>query len=416
MKTLLVSPYSPFPLVFGGAIRVYHVMKMFAELSDVTLIGYRTWQDEGSAEEHLREICKQVYMLDGPPVDLQPKWLLQARGMFSPQTFQYHSFYSRAFQALIDRVLCEDRYDWIVIEQSQMAYFEIRQAGAMHILDLQNIEYELLARRAPVQRNPFKRAALAVEAARFRRDELQIYRDVDLIFTPSERERDTLRALPHMPRVETLPNSIDTDTFGLRTEEPADNEIIFVGSTHVDANRDGVNYFVQTIFPLIEQRVPDVRLSIVGGDPPPEIRTYGEQPNISVTGFVPDVRTYMAGARAMVVPLRSGGGTRLKILESLSFGLPTVSTTIGAEGIDLVHERDILLADDAQQFAEAVVRLLADQELRQRLIVNGRRLVEQHYSWQAVGRNLRSYLHSRSPARHSATALLDPEYTPLTGL
>lgn len=407
MRTLLVSPYSPYPLIFGGAIRTYHVLKMFAELSEVTLVGYRNWHDEGSAEEHLREFCTHVHMLDGPPVDIHPKWLLQARGTLSPRTFQYYSFYSRQLQQLIDRVLNATRFNWIVIEQSQMAYFTIRQPGALRVLDLQNIEHELLARRAPVQHNPLRRAALMLEAAKFRRDELKIYRDADLIFTPSERERDALRALPGMPQVESLPNSIDSDYFSLRTEEPDSNEITFVGSTHVDANRDGVNFFVRKILPLIEQRVPDVRLSIVGGDPPAEIRAYGEQPNITVTGFVSDVRTYMARARVMVVPLRSGGGTRLKILESLSFGLPTVSTTIGAEGIDVVNERDILLADDPHGFADAVVRLLSDTSLRRHLSTNGRKLVEQQYSWQAVGRSLRTYLNQRSgvePGQFLATA------------
>ncbi|NWF79398.1 MAG: glycosyltransferase [Chloroflexi bacterium] len=392
MKTLLVSPYSPYPLVFGGAIRVYHVLKMFAGFSDVTLLGYRTWQDEGSADEHLRSLCVRVAMLDGPPSRVQPKWLLQARGIFGVRPFQYHAFYSPALQLLIDQALRRERYDYIVMEQSQMAYFRLRQPGAIHILDLHNIEHELLARRAIVQHNLARRLALTLEARKFRRDEQAIYRQADLVFTPSERERALLAALPGMPRVETLPNSIDTDYFALRQADPAANELVFVGSSHVDANRDAINYFVQQIFPLIEQRVPDVTLSIVGGDPPAEIRVYGERPKITVTGFVADVRAYMARARVMVVPIRSGGGTRLKILESMSFGLPVVATTIGAEGIDAMHERELLLADDPPAFAAAVERLLTDATLRRRLITNGRKLVETGYSWQAVGRRLQDHL------------------------
>jgi polysaccharide biosynthesis protein PslH len=392
MKSLLLMPYSPYPLVFGGAIRAYHVIKMFAAISDVTLVGYRSWHDDGSAEQHLRTICKHVHMVDGPPTENGPKWVLQVRGTLGPQTFQYHAMYSDELQQLIDEALLRDQYDYIVFEQSQMAYFRARQPGALHIVDLQNIEYELLERRVEVQKNPVKRAALALEAVKYKRDELQIYRDADLIFTPSERERDILREQPGVRRVELLPNCIDTAFFAQREQEPAGNEIAFVGTTHVDANRDGVNYFVGEVFPLIEQRVPDIKLWIVGGTPPPEIRAYDERPNITVTGFVDDVRDYMAKAKVMVVPLLAGGGTRLKILEGLSYGVPTVSTSIGAEGIDVTHEQDILLADDAQRFADEVVRLLGDAELRRKLAQNGRRLVDQQYSWQAVGRSLRGYL------------------------
>lgn len=403
MKTLIISPYSPYPVVFGGAIRVYHVIKMFAALSEVTLVSYVSGSDIEGVAEHLRTICKNVHLIPGPPTEVKQKWLLQARGTFGLRTFQYYAMYSHAMQQVIDRVLQAEQFDCIVFEQSQMAYFNVQQPGAMRIVDLHNIEYELLERRVPVQKNPAKRAALALEAFKFRRDEKRIYREADLIFTPSERERNTLRELPGVRRVEALPNSIDTTFFAPRTHEPAGNEIIFVGTTHVDANRDGVNYFVNEIFPLIEARVPDIKLWIVGGNPPPEIRAYDQRPNITVTGFVDDVRTYMARAQAMIVPLRAGGGTRLKILESLSYGVPTVSTSIGAEGIDIAHNHDILLADDTQQFADEVVRLLSDAELRQRLSLNGRQLVEQRYSWQAVGRSLRSFLRDVPAAKPHET-------------
>lgn len=405
MKSLLLMPYSPYPLVFGGAIRAYHLIKMFAAISEVTLVGYRSWKDDGSAEQHLRTICKHVHMIDGPPTDKGHKWLLQLRGTLGPRTFQYHAMYSDELQQLIDEVLRREQFDQIVFDQSQMAYFNARQPGALRIVDLHNIEYELLERRAEVQKNPIKRIALAREAVKFRRDELQIYRDADLVFTTSDRERDALRQLPGLRRVETLPNSIDTNYFALREGEPSGNELVFVGSTHVDANRDGVNYFVTEIFPLIEQRVPDVKLWIVGGNPPPEIRAYDARPNITVTGFVDDVRSYMARGKAMIVPLRAGGGTRLKILEGLSYGIPTVSTSIGAEGIELTHNHDILLADDAQRFAGEVVRLLGDAELRRKLMQNGRCLVDRLYSWQAVGRSLRAYLsETNQPAAELAQA------------
>ncbi len=392
MKTLIIAPFSPYPLVFGGAIRLYHVIKMFAAISDVTVLAYNTVKDKAASERHLETFCERATLVDGAPLETKPKWLLQARGLLGPKSFQYHSFYTRHFQREIDAALAAQRFDYIVVEQSQMGFFRCRQPGAVHILDLQNIEYELLERRARVQSNPVKGLALAVEATKFRRQELEIAERYDLVFTPSEREAAQLRRILRAPRVECLANSIDPDFFALRAEQPTANEIAFVGTTHVDANRDGLIYFMEQVFPLIERRVPDVHFSIVGGKPPAEIRAYGERPNVEVTGFVDDVRPYMARAKALVVPLRSGGGTRLKILEGLSFGVPTVSTSIGAEGIDLTDGKEILIGDTPEIFAERVVQLLTDEALCRRVAAAGRRLVEERYSWQAVGRQLAVYL------------------------
>jgi polysaccharide biosynthesis protein PslH len=401
MKTLIIAPFSPYPLVFGGAIRLYHVIKMFAAISDVTVLAYNTVKDKASSIRHLETICERAILVDDAPLETQKKWLLQARGLLGPKSFQYHSFYTRRFQREIDSLLAAHTYDYIVVEQSQMGFFRCRQPGAIHVLDLQNIEYELLERRAKVQSNPVKGFALAVEATKFKRQELAISEQYDLVFTPSEREAMHLRKILKTPRVECLANSIDPDFFARRSEQPTANEIAFVGTTHVDANRDGLIYFMEQVFPLIEQQVPDVHFSIVGGKPPAEIRAFAQRPNVEVTGFVDDVRPYMARAKALVVPLRSGGGTRLKILEGLSFGVPTVSTSVGAEGIDLTDGRDILIGDTPQAFADRVVQTLTDEALCRRLADSGRRLVEAHYSWQAVGRQLATYLgevsHQKAP-------------------
>jgi glycosyltransferase involved in cell wall biosynthesis len=158
---------------------------------------------------------------------------------------------------------------------------------------------------------------------------------------------------------------------------------VFVGLTHVDANRDGVCWFVDSILPILEQRVPDVHVTIVGGNPPPQILDYGKLDNVDVTGYVPDVAPYMARAAVSVVPLRSGGGTRLKILEALSAGVPTVSTSIGAEGLELEDGVHIRIADDPESFAAAVAELLLDRELQARMSDAGSTEVRSTYSWQA---------------------------------
>jgi glycosyltransferase involved in cell wall biosynthesis len=398
MKTLIISPFSPYPLVFGGAIRVYHLVKMFAQFSDVTLVSYMSWGAGTQAEQHLETICERVILVDSKP-KATPS--LRARSLVHSRSYQYASHFSDHFQGILQNVLAETQFDYIVTEMTQMGYFACNQPGAFRILDMQNIEHELLLRRADVETNLVKRAALRLEARKFLNEELAICRTYDLIFTPSERERDTMQAFSDMPPVECLPNSIDPEFFALRSSTPQANEIAFIGTTHVDANRDGLIYFMEEIFPLIERDLPDVTLKIVGGSPPPEITVYGQRSNVEVTGFVEDVRTYMQRAKALIVPLRSGGGTRLKILEGLSYGVPTVSTSIGAEGLELIDDEHILLADTPEQFAAQVVRLANDPDLQERLRLSGRQFVEHHYSWQAVGRQLQHYLEQHARSVHT---------------
>lgn len=407
MNTLIISPFSPYPLIFGGAIRLYHLVKMFASFSNTTLLSYTSWTDDPNVAEHLETICHKVILVDGKPDQTDT---LRARSIFSLRSFQYYAHYTQAFQHAIDAQLRAEQFDIIVIEMTQMAYFRAAQPGALRILDMQNIEHELLLRRAQVEQHPFKRLGLWAEGAKFRREELALCKQFDLIFTPSDRERDYLRSLTAMPRVESLPNSIDPDFFALRAVTPQVNEITFIGTTHVDANRDGLIYFMEQIFPLIKQRVPDLTVKIVGGSPPPEIVAYGRWPEVEVTGYVKDVRDYMSRAKALIVPLRSGGGTRLKILEGLSYGVPTVSTTVGAEGLGLRDGEEILIGDTPEQFANQVVRLLNDLPLQEQLRLAGRQVVEERYSWQAVNRQLQRYLHTalatqRNPERPEALAL-----------
>ena len=392
MNTLVVAPFSPYPLIFGGAIRLYHVVKMFSLLSDVTLLAYRSYSGPEGPIGDLDTICKEVIIVDRPPSHTRKKAALQVKSLFSTRSFQYYSTYSPHFQHELDALLARRHFECIVTDFSQMGYFRYRHDRALRILDLHNIEHELLYRRAQVEQNPIKKAALALEAWKFRRDEIAIAMQHDLVLTASERERDQLREQVTTVAVEALPNSIDADYFALRPSTPSTNEITFVGTTHVDANRDGLCYFMDEIFPLLEQRVPDIHFTIVGGEPPASIRAFGRRHNVEVTGGVPDVRPYMARAKVLVVPLRVGGGTRLKVLEGLAYGVPTVSTRLGSEGINVEDGRHILLADEPGEFCEKVVRALRDTELQALLINNGRQLVERQYSWQAVGKHLARYL------------------------
>jgi polysaccharide biosynthesis protein PslH len=399
MNTLVVSPFLPYPLVFGGAIRLYHLIKMLGTFSEVDLLTYRSWTDR-DATSHLETLCRRVVVSDAKPRETR---LRRVQSLASRHSYQHRAHGTHEFQRELDRLVHDRHYDVVLVEMSPMGQFDL-PSGALRVLDLQNIEHELLERRAATASNALRRVTLGLEARKVRKEELDNCRRFDLLFTPSDRETAILRG-QGARRVETLVNTVDTRYFAppLAPADPGPR-LAFVGTTHVDANREGLRYFMAEVYPLIREQMPDVELDIVGGDPPHEVRAFGSLPGVTVTGYVKDVREYMARARALIVPLRSGGGTRLKILEGLAFGSPTVSTSVGAEGLGITPGEHILIGDDAHSFAEASLRLLQDADLRDRMCTAGRTFVTEHYDWTAQAGRLHSLLESSLADRGSATA------------
>jgi glycosyltransferase involved in cell wall biosynthesis len=391
---LVVAPWSPYPLIFGGAIRLYYIIRMLAEFADVTLISYVSYDGDIDEVAHLETICRRVVMVPSKPV---ADGRLRARSVLSRRSFQWWSHHSADMQRAIDTEARQQKFDAVVYELSQMGLFNYRVTGAPVVLDMANIEHELISRRADVTGNLLRRWALRWEAFKFRHEEMRICRDADLILVTSDRERDLMRQIPGLASVETIANTVDPDFFHGDNYAPEPDKIVFIGTTHVDANRDGVRWFAEEVLPLIRRQRPDVRFDIVGGTPPPDIQALDEPPNVRVLGFVDDVRDYMATARVMVVPLRSGGGTRLKIIEGLSFGVPTVSTTLGAEGLDLVPGRDILIADEPQAIADEILRVLTDDDVATSLTAHGKSVARALYSWRASVVPLRVALSGVAP-------------------
>lgn len=200
------------------------------------------------------------------------------------------------------------------------------------------------------------------------------------------------RRCPHLPSV-LLPNGVDVTVFQPAPPTSTSTHLIFVGHYGYPPNADAILYFCHEILPLIRQQIPSVELWAVGHEPPAELFQYVDQ-GVRVSGTVPDVRPYMAQADVMVVPLRVGGGTRLKILEGMAMAKAIVSTTLGAEGLSTVHGRDILMADRPTEFADGVVRLLRDPAMRACLGREGRKLVEQEYDWGGITARLDSVYQS----------------------
>ncbi len=257
------------------------------------------------------------------------------------------------------------------------------------ILFEHNIESMIVKRYADAEKNIFKRIFAHIEYLKLSAFQRKIWKKFDTCIVCSELDKKILRDEINHKNIFVINNGVDINYFTPNSQLPTPNSIIYTGQIGWYPNEDAVMYFARDIFPLIKKKNPGVRFWVVGEKPSNRIKSLAKDDNsITVTGFVDDVRSLMEKASVFVVPLRIGGGTRLKILEALSMQKAVVSTSIGCEGLDVEDNKHILIKDKPIEFANAVSELLKNETLRTSLGNNGRRLVEEKYDWQTVFKDL----------------------------
>jgi sugar transferase (PEP-CTERM/EpsH1 system associated) len=383
VEILVLAPYVPYPPWFGGASRVYHLLRVLAGEHRITLLCFGT-PAEREAAVPLRETCVAVHTVMPPPA-IRWRRLYQARSVVG-RPYYHYAYHSAAMARALARTLARGSFDVVQVEFSHMGSYHLPE-GPLRVLDEHNVEYQLLERVGRQVRGPLRRFYGWDQARKFRRYELAACRRMDAVFTTSEADRATLESDGVDVPMRVVPNGVDVDFFRPQAAGVSGSKLLFTGAINYLPNTDAVLYFTGEILPRIRAAVPGVSFAVVGRDPPPRVQRLAG-PGITVTGTVPDVRPWMQEAAVFVVPLRSGSGTRLKILEALASGCAVVSSSIGCEGLDVTPGTDILVADDPAGFAAAVLRCLRDRELRVRLGARGRELVERRYRWESIGRAL----------------------------
>ena len=280
----------------------------------------------------------------------------------------------------------------------------LRQAIPVVLFE-HNVEYLIWKRLCDLESTPWRKALLAVEWRKLRAREAAACRHADLTVAVSEHDRDRLAAIAPSADITWIPTGVDTDYFNPAMNRERPNHIVFSGSMDWHPNEDAVRYFMDEILPIVRRDIPDATFSIVGRNPSPALTAAAAASGATVTGTLDDIRPAIAEASLCVVPLRAGSGTRLKIFEALSMGKAVVSTTVGAEGLDITPGRHYVAADGAAAFAEAVVSLLHDDRRRREIAAAGRALVEATYSWAQVARPFERHCHSVIEAHaHASTA------------
>lgn len=393
VKTELLHPVDK-----GGRIRSYHMLRALRKRHHITYLALTTDRVEPLAVAQATEYCHRLIQV---PFREAPRrsprfWLELLSNLASPLPYAIAKYRSPAMRHEIERVVRDSSPDLLVCDFLAPSQNVPDNLPLRTVLFQHNVEAAIWARHASVQANPVARAYFRSQWRRMESLESRECRRFDHVVAVSAADAMAMTRDYGVASVSDVPTGVDTEFFrpsGTITREPFD--LVFTGSMDWMPNEDGIRWFIESVLPRIHQRLPQVTLTVVGRNPPSAIRLLAERDaRVRITGTVPDVRPFLERAAMSIVPLRVGGGTRLKIFEAMAMERPVVSTTIGAEGLDVENGRHVVLADEANAFADAVVGLLSDPARAGSLGQAGAAHVREHYGWE---RAAEAFLHQALP-------------------
>ena len=395
MRVLYLSPRVCWPLVSGSHLRDFHLTRQIARHASLTYVGLDT-QGFTPGEDVRRGRSAELHDSEVVRVRRQAGYNLVnlLRGFAGPTPVSILSFTTNTVMTALEQLLREQTFDAVQVENVHLVAYaqRIREIAPTipMLCDWHNIESEIQDRYAENYSKGPRRIYARRTAHLLRRFEQKFLRLGDAHTVCSERERQVLLSLEPTARIEVIENGVDVAYFSQAERLPGGprRSLVYVGLMEYHANVDAVTYFAREIWPRVRQVRPELQFVIVGARPTAEVLALAKQPGITVTGTVEDLRPYYREALAAVVPLRVGGGTRLKILEALAAGVPVISTALGAEGLGVEHGEELVLADTPAAMAEAVAGLYEDSSQWHRLSENGRKQVLSRHDWRVIGDKL----------------------------
>lgn len=397
MRLLVLSVTSPVPANNGVKMRTWSILRaLVAEGHELVLVAFADPCDANGLSAELSKICQRVILVPHRFKSLSSSkdYVGRAAQLFSQTPYGVAAARSSQMASQIAALLNEKGVDAILCEQTDLVNNLPVQLRAPLLVDFHNVDYLIMERYIRFESNPAKRLYAHLESRKLRAWERRACQLASSAWACSEYDRALLQKLrPDLPMF-VVPNVVDIDEYKAdNAEDPL--KILFQGGMDWYPNRDAVEFFVTQVISRIRSQVPGVRFVVAGRNPPEEFRQrLSRVPGIEFTGTVPDMRAEIAGAAVCVVPLRMGSGTRLKILEAAAMAKPIVSTRLGAEGLEFLDGQEIVLEDEPEAFAGAVVNLLGSATDRHRLGQAACKRVEQNYSFPALRASLRQALNA----------------------
>ena len=381
MRILFLSPWFPYPPVNGSKIRIYNLLKSLSRRHSIELISF-VRDGEQIDPRGITDLCASIQTINWE--EFQPKRFKALLGFLADVPRSVYDTYSIEMEIAVLQSIQTRTPDLVIASQLGTAPYAQKIYRAPTILE----EIEIGSiwenwKKVDTTLSHFRHELMWLKTRRYINTLLQQFTACTVV---SSYEKSILDQT-HLEKsnVHVLPNGVDLEQFQPDSERPVKNSLIYNGALTYSANFDAMKFFLELIYPQVKAQLPDVSLSITGSYQGVDISGLSIDDTVKLTGFLTDIRPAVASAWTCVVPLRLGGGTRLKILEAMALGTPVISTTKGVEGLDVISEKNILLADDPVDFSRQTIRLINNPDLRSHLSSNGRKLVESKYGWDQIG-------------------------------
>jgi glycosyltransferase involved in cell wall biosynthesis len=396
MRILYFAQQASWPLTTGARLRNYHLARQLGAHCSVTFAGLRESSEAEPPDPPANSGFERNITLTRAKAYTPWKIL---RGLLGPTPVTLLNYFDRDAAASLARIVEDCQIDAVQVESVHLMPYLPRILGARRrpavLIDWHNIESELMYRYGAMATGPARMFAVKRTAFLIEKSEDRLLASCRIHTVASERERTELLRRSPGSDVRVVPNGVDVNYYSdaaMAAERPAfpgdqGPVLLFVGSMDYHANIDAVLWFARQIWPELKRRHARAHFFVVGRNPPPEVRNLAGG-DITITGTVDDVRPWYAGAAAVVVPIRTGSGTRLKILEAMAAGVPVISTRLGAEGLSVLDGLDIILADGEAEMAQGIDRVLSSEPLKRQLREAARKLVADRYDWSFPGRQL----------------------------
>lgn len=404
MKILVLAADVPATSGMPGSPRLFNLCRELSQRHELFLLTYRSSQERHHAflnDPATSHVFTRVEVLPDPPAARW--WGQQWHRVHLAAHFETryrHAGYYRSIRERIRKLCIQERIDLIHVDLLAMIQYIDPQTNIPAIVDLHDSMTLLCRRMLNAERGWRKRLSAYLGLVSAKRLEGTLGNTFELVITNSTVDEQVIKELSPKPKTLTITNGVDMDYFAPTATVMEADKLVFTGVMGYAPNEDAALHFVEDIFPLVKAKRPQAQFWIVGSEPSERVRALTRISGIHVTGQVDDVRPYVRSATVFVCPLRVGSGVKNKILAAMAMQKATVATSMSIDGLDLVDNREVLLADDPQDFADKVVRLLTDQQAAQQLGVNGLTRVQGQYSWGAMGKMLETAIQSMMASRN----------------
>jgi glycosyltransferase involved in cell wall biosynthesis len=390
MNILFVSPEIPYPPIGGHYLRTYNVLKLLSENHRIFFIGFVKDKEELEFKKDFKKLCESFDVFFIQEDDFSFRfWLKVIRNLLSPYPYIKHKYYNKNASRRIREILSEGQIDLVHLDMLPMSTYYSDLNSTPTILTNHNVESVRLHRWIQVEKNIFIKSFLAYQYIKLRSYEKKMCPKFDKCVTVSSEDEKVLKKLCKSDNFAVIPNGVDIEYFKPLEGPIVPNRLIWVGGMSGPYNSDAVDYFLDEILPLIRAKKPEVEVDFVGGYPTKKLKQQElKNSHIKLHGFVDDTRPLVQKAAVFIAPIRSGSGTKIKVLNAMSLAKPVVTTSVGAEGISVEADKNIIIADDPKVFAEKTVYLLNNQHIANEMGMAGRKIIEKYYDWNVIKENM----------------------------